>query len=403
MKLFMERSLKNNKMLENKNILLGVSGGIAAYKVLDLCSRLKKSGANLKIIMTESAIEFIKPLSFETMGQCEVYTDLFTGHHEKVHHIELGKWADVMLIAPASANTIAKMANGIADNFLLSTYLACDKDVIIAPAMNTNMLKSKPTQRNLESLKKDGVKIIKPEPGILACNTIGDGRLEEPIEIVDFLDDYFTEKDLIGKKIVITAGPTVEQIDFVRYISNNSSGKMGYNIANEARKRGAEVILISGPVNPMKINNIKRIAVKTNSEMKDAIEREFDNADALIMSAAPVDYRIENSSDKKIKKNGSSLNLELIENIDIIKYFGSIKKNQTIIGFAAETDDLIENAKSKLTRKNLDYIIANDLTKWGAGFDVDTNVASIISKDNIINLEIMPKSQLANKILDLLR
>ena len=390
-------------MLENKNILLGVSGGIAAYKVLDLCSRLKKRGVNLNIIMTESATEFIKPLSFETMGRCQVYTDLFIGHHEQVHHIELAKWADVMLIAPASANTIAKMANGIADNFLLSTYLACDKDVIIAPAMNTNMLKSKATQRNLETLNKDGVKIIKPEPGILACNTVGDGRLEEPSEIVDILEDYFTEKDLLGKKIVITAGPTVEQIDFVRYISNNSSGKMGYNIANEARKRGADVVLVSGPVNPIKINNIKRIQVKTNSEMKEAIEREFDNSDALIMSAAPVDYKVENASNKKIKKNGSSLNLELIENIDIIKYFGEIKKNQIIIGFAAETDDLLENAKSKLARKNLDYIIANDLTKWGAGFDVDTNVASIISKDSIINLDIMPKSQLANKILDLLR
>lgn len=390
-------------MLENKNILLGVSGGIAAYKVLDLCSRLKKSGANLKIIMTKSATEFINPLSFETMGKCQVYTDLFTGHHEKVHHIEVAKWADLMLIAPASANTIAKMANGIADNFLLSTYLACDKDVFIAPAMNTNMLKAKATQRNLKILKDDGVRIIKPEPGLLACNTIGDGRLEEPIEIIDYLEDYFTEKDLLGKKIIVTAGPTVEPIDFVRYISNNSSGKMGYNIANEARKRGAEVILISGPVKPIKVNGIKRIEIKTNADMKSAITREFDNADALIMSAAPVDYKVKKASDKKIKKNGSNLNLELVENIDIIQYFGSIKNKQTIIGFAAETDDLIANAKTKLEKKNLDYIIANDLTKWGAGFDVDTNVASIISKDAIDNLEIMPKSQLANKILDLLR
>ena len=390
-------------MLENKNILLGVSGGIAAYKVLDLCSRLKKSGANLKIIMTKSATEFINPLSFETMGKCQVYTDLFTGHHEKVHHIEVAKWADIMLIAPASANTIAKIANGIADNFLLSTYLACDKDVFIAPAMNTNMLKAKTTQRNLKILKDDGVRIIKPEPGLLACNTIGDGRLEEPIEIIDYLEDYFTEKDLLGKKIIVTAGPTVEPIDFVRYISNNSSGKMGYNIANEARKRGAEVILISGPVKPIKVNGIKRIEIKTNADMKSAIAREFDNADALIMSAAPVDYKVKKASDKKIKKNGSNLNLELVENIDIIQYFGSIKNKQTIIGFAAETDDLIANAKTKLEKKNSDYIIANDLTKWGAGFDVDTNVASIISKDAIDNLEIMPKSQLANKILDLLR
>ena len=201
----------------------------------------------------------------------------------------------------------------------------------------------------------------------------------------------------------MSAGPTVEPIDFVRYISNNSSGKMGYNIANEAKKRGAEVVLISGPVEPMKLNGVKRIEIRTNSEMKEAIAREFDNANALIMSAAPVDYKVEKVSDKKIKKTGDNLKLELIENVDIIKHFGSIKDKQVIIGFAAETDDLISNAKSKLARKNLDYIIANDLTKWGAGFDVDTNVASIISKDEIINLDIMPKSELANRILDLLR
>lgn len=390
-------------MIKNKNILLGVTGGIAAYKVLDLCSRLNKKGANLKIIMTKSACEFINPLSFETMGRCKVYTDLFEGHHEEVHHIELAKWADIMLIAPASANTIAKMANGIADNFLLSSYLAFDKKVIIAPAMNTNMLKAKATQRNLKTLLEDGVEIIKPEPGLLACNTIGDGRLEEPQEIINYLEDFFTPKDLSGKKIIVSAGPTVEPIDYVRYISNNSSGKMGYNIANEAKKRGAEVVLVSGPVEPISIKGIKRIEVKTNSDMKDAIDREFKDADALIMSAAPVDYKIEKASDKKIKKTGQNLNLELVENIDIIKHFGLKKEKQVIIGFAAETDDLITNAKSKLDRKNLDYIIANDLTKWGAGFDVDTNVASIISKNNITNLDIMPKSELANKILDLLR
>lgn len=399
----LKAKLQKNKMIKNKNILLGVSGGIAAYKVLELCSKLNKKGANLKIIMTKSACEFINPLSFETMGRCKVYKDLFEGHHEEVHHIELAKWADIMLIAPASANTIAKMANGIADNFLLSSYLAFDKKVIIAPAMNTNMLKAKATQRNLDILVEEGVEIIKPEPGLLACNTIGDGRLEEPEEIVDFLEDYFTTKDLLNKKIIVSAGPTVEPIDFVRYISNNSSGKMGYNIAKEAKKRGAEVVLVSGPVKPMEIKGVKRIEIKTNTEMKEVIEREFGDSDALIMSAAPVDYKVAKASDRKIKKTGENLDLELIENIDIIKHFGSIKNKQIIIGFAAETDDLIENAKSKLERKNLDYIIANDLTKWGAGFDVDTNVASIISKDEITNLDIMPKSELANRILDLLR
>ncbi|WP_297791542.1 bifunctional phosphopantothenoylcysteine decarboxylase/phosphopantothenate--cysteine ligase CoaBC [uncultured Anaerococcus sp.] len=390
-------------MLKGKNILLGITGGIASYKVLDLCSRLNKEGAILKIIMTTSACEFVRPLSFETMGKCRVFTDLFEGSHESVHHIDLPKWADVFLIAPASANTIGKMANGIADNFLLSSYLACDKDVIIAPSMNTNMLNNQATVKNIKTLLEHGVKVIEPEPGLLACNTVGDGRMEEPEKIVSYLDDYFTEKDLMGKKIIISAGPTVEPIDYVRYITNKSSGKMGYNIAREAKKRGAEVVLVSGPVKPMEIDGIKRIEVRTNSEMKDVIERYFDNSDALIMSAAPVDYKVENPSDRKIKKTGNSLKLNLIENDDIIKYFASKKTKQLIIGFAAETDDLIENAKTKLKNKNLDYIVANDLTKWGAGFDVDTNIASIVSKDKVRKLEIMPKEELANEILSLLR
>lgn len=390
-------------MIDGKNILIGVCGGIASYKILDLCSRLKKKNVNLKIIMTPSACEFVKPLSFETMGKCKVYTDLFEGSHESVHHIDLPKWADVFLIAPASANTIAKMANGIADNFLLSSYLACDKDVIIAPSMNTNMLKNKATSKNIETLVNYGVKVIKPEPGLLACNTVGDGRLEEPEKIVEYLEDYFTKKDLVGKKVIISAGPTLEPIDFVRYITNKSSGKMGYNIARAAKRRGAEVILVSGPVSPIEIDGIKRIEVRTNKEMQEAIERDFSDSDALIMSAAPVDYRVENPSDRKIKKNGNNLTLDLIENNDIIKHFANVKTNQKIIGFAAETDDLIENATTKLKSKNLDYIVANDLTKWGAGFNVDTNVASIISKDGIKKLDLMPKEDLANEILDLLR
>lgn len=390
-------------MIDGKNILIGVCGGIASYKILDLCSRLKKKNVNLMIIMTPSACEFVKPLSFETMGKCKVYTDLFEGSHESVHHIDLPKWADVFLIAPASANTIAKMANGIADNFLLSSYLACDKDVIIAPSMNTNMLKNKATSKNIETLVNYGVKVIKPEPGLLACNTVGDGRLEEPEKIVEYLEDYFTKKDLVGKKVIISAGPTVEPIDFVRYITNKSSGKMGYNIARAAKRRGAEVILVSGPVSPIEIDGIKRIEVRTNKEMQEAIERDFSDSDALIMSAAPVDYRVENPSDRKIKKNGNNLTLDLIENNDIIKHFANVKTNQKIIGFAAETDDLIENATTKLKSKNLDYIVANDLTKWGAGFNVDTNVASIISKDGIKKLDLMPKEDLANEILDLLR
>jgi len=390
-------------MIENKNILLGVSGGIACYKTLELCSRLVKKKVNLKVIMTESATEFVRPVTFETMAKGLVYSDMWEGHHEEVHHIELPKWADLMLIAPASASTIGKMANGIADNFLIASYLACQKEVIIAPSMNTQMLLNPVTQRNLQTLKEYGVKVIAPESGILACNTVGDGRMEEPENIVKYLEDYFTDKDLIGKKIIVSAGPTIEPIDYVRYITNHSSGKMGYNIANEAKKRGAEVTLVSGHVNPFKINGIDRIEVNTNEEMKNAIEEKFYDADALIMAAAPVDYRPSIVSDRKIKKSGKSINLEFIENLDILKYFGNKKTKQTIIGFAAETDDLISNANKKLNAKKADYIIANDLKKEGAGFNQDTNIASFISKDGVRNLDIMSKKDLANEILNLIR
>lgn len=389
-------------MIKGKNILLGVSGGIATYKVLDLCSRLKKEGANLKIIMTEGACKFVTPLSFETMGKCKVYSDMFEGHHDKVHHIELPKWADVFLIAPLTANTLAKMTYGIADNMLTASILACDKDIIVAPTMNTNMLNHPVTQKNLKTIEDRGVYIINPSSGMLACNTRGDGRMQEPVNIVKYLDYYFTKKDLNGKKIIVTAGPTVEKIDYVRYITNKSSGKMGYNIAYEAFKRGADVKLISGPVSPFEVDCVDKVNVNTNKELKDAIDKEFDDADALIMAAAPTDYKVEKPSDIKIKKDGNNLNLELIENIDILKYFGDKKNQQTLIGFAAETDDLINNAQKKLESKKVDYIIANDLKKKGAGFDVDTNIASILSHKSIEKLNMMTKRELANKILDLL-
>lgn len=389
-------------MIKGKNILLGVTGGIASYKVVELCSRLIKAGANLKIVMTEAATKFVTPLTFETMGKCEVYTDIFAGHHDQVYHIELAKWADLMVIAPLSANTLAKMTYGLADNFLTASLLAYDKDVIVAPSMNTNMYNNPVTQKNLLTIVNRGVKVIEPSSGMLACNTVGAGRMEEPENIVKFIEDYFTKKDLKGKKIIVTAGPTIEPIDYVRYITNRSSGKMGYNIANEAKKRGAEVVLISGDVNPFEIPHIKKVNIKTNEDLKNAIEEDFDDSDALIMSAAPTDYKVKNVSDKKIKKTGENLNLELIENIDILKTVSAKKKDQVIIGFAAETDDLIKNAKKKLDSKNADYIIANDLKKEGAGFNVDTNIASIIGKDGVTELGIMTKAELANKILDLL-
>ncbi|MDD7306310.1 MAG: bifunctional phosphopantothenoylcysteine decarboxylase/phosphopantothenate--cysteine ligase CoaBC [Peptoniphilaceae bacterium] len=390
-------------MIDGKNILLGVTGGIASYKVVDLCSRLVKEGANLKIIMTKAATKFVSPLTFETMGRCKVYTDIFEGHHDHVYHVDLAKWADLFLIAPLSANTLAKITYGIADNFLTACLLAYDKDLIVAPAMNSNMYTNVATQKNLLTLVNRGVKIIEPSEGLLACNVIGPGRMEEPENIVKYIEDYFTEKDLLNKKVIVTAGPTIEPIDYVRYITNHSSGKMGYHIANEAKKRGAEVILISGPVEPFKISGIKKVDIKTNLDLQKEIDKEFTDSDALIMAAAPTDYKVKDVADKKIKKSGQNLSLDLIENIDILKYISSKKDKQIVIGFAAETENLIKNAQKKLNEKKVDYIIANNLKMEGAGFNVDTNIASLVSKDGVEHLEKMTKKELANKILDLIK
>ncbi|WP_099203055.1 bifunctional phosphopantothenoylcysteine decarboxylase/phosphopantothenate--cysteine ligase CoaBC [Miniphocaeibacter massiliensis] len=391
-------------MMSKKRILLCVTAGIAIYKVVDLVSRLIKREYELEIIMTESATKLISPLVFETMGKCKVHTDMFhLGHHEEVEHIELAKRADLCLIAPATANTVAKITYGIADNLLTSTVLAYNRDLMIALAMNTNMLNNKATVENIEKLKQRGVQFINPEVGVLACNTIGDGRLAEPEEIARKIDEYFIEKDLKGKKIIVTAGPTTERIDPVRYITNDSSGKMGYAIAENAKKRGAEVILISGPSSIEVPKEVESIFVNTNNELKQAIEKNFNWTDCLIMAAAPCDFKVKEVSGSKIKKTGSNLILELKENEDILAYFGNKKNNKLLIGFAAETDSLIENAKSKLKRKNLDYIIANDITKPDAGFNVDTNRVKIISKNKIVDLPLMLKREVANNILDLIK
>ena len=390
--------------LKNKKILLGVTGGISIYKVCDLVSRLIKKGAILEILMTEAATKLVSPLVFETMGRCKVYTDMFhEGHHEEVEHIELPKRADAFLIAPASGNTMAKIAHGIADNLLTSAALAYDRDIIFAVAMNTNMLNNLSTQDNIKILKDRKHKFIESNVGILACNTIGDGRLAEPVEIVEYMEDYFTKKDLIGKKILVTAGPTRERIDPVRYLSNDSSGKMGYSIAKAAKARGASVTLITGPVKLDKPNGIDIEEIESTEDMFNTVGKYFDNTDALIMAAAPSDYRAKNINSNKIKKEDTDkFEIDFIENKDIVKYFGNNKNKQIVIGFAAETTNLIDNAKSKLKRKNLDYIVANDVTKKGAGFNVDTNIVSIISKDEIVDYPIMDKTEIADKILDLL-
>lgn len=389
--------------MSKKRILICVTAGIAIYKVVDVVSKLVKKGYELEIIMTEAATKLISPLVFETMGNCLVHTDMFhKGHHYEVEHIEIAKRADLCLVAPATANTIAKLANGIADNLLTSTLLAYTKDTFVAVAMNTNMLNNVATVDNINKLKNRGFKFINSKVGFLACNTYGDGRLAEPVEIVEEIDRYFIKKDLVGKKIIVTAGPTIERIDPVRYITNDSSGKMGYSIAEMAYNRGAEVVLISGPSKLNISDGINKIDIITNNELKNSIEKEFSNSDVLIMAAAPCDFRVKEQSKEKIKRKKESFNLELLPNEDILSHFGKIKENRLIIGFAAESNDLIENSKRKLENKNLDYIIANNISEKDAGFNVDTNKVKIVSKEEIIDIPLMLKSEVANKILDLI-
>ncbi|TFZ39569.1 bifunctional phosphopantothenoylcysteine decarboxylase/phosphopantothenate--cysteine ligase CoaBC [Soehngenia longivitae] len=392
-------------MLDNKNIIVGVTGGIAIYKTLDLISKLKKENANIEVIVTKAATEFITPLTFQTMSQNKVHFDMFGLVNEmEIEHISLAKKADVILVAPATANTLGKIANGIADNLLTTVIMATNKKVVFAPAMNTQMYKNPIVQNNIIKLKELGYEFINPGEGRLACGDEGTGKMAEPIQIIEYLKNLFTEKDLIGKKIIVTAGPTQEAIDPVRYITNRSSGKMGYAIAKEASRRGADVILIAGPTDLEVPDGVKFERIITTQEMLEKINLYFDDADVLVKAAAPSDYKPTHFSDKKIKKETGidKLEIDFEKNPDIAAYFGARKKNnQLIVGFAAETDDLYENATKKIQSKNLDFIVANDVTMEGAGFEVDTNIVSIIYKDGTIeNLPIMEKSELAKIIID---
>ncbi len=392
-------------MLKDKNIVLGVTGGIAAYKVVDLVSRLKKQNANVDVIMTEGATKFVAPLTFQTLSSNPVYVDMFgEPKNYDVEHISLAERADLFVIAPATANIIGKIANGIADNLLTTTVMATKAKVILAPAMNTNMYLNPIVQKNISYLEQLGYEFIEPGTGMLACRTYGPGRMAEPIDILQYIVDSFYEKDLEGRKIVVTAGPTIEAIDPVRYITNHSSGKMGYSIASEAQKRGAKTVLISGPTSIEPPKNVELIKVNTTEEMFNAVKKNFENCDALIKSAAPSDYRPEKTSSTKIKKKADSndeLNIKFVRNPDIAAHFGKIKQEQIIVGFAAETDNLLEYAGKKLADKNFDFIVANDVSKEGAGFKSDTNIVTIIEKGgNIKEYPKMDKSQVAKVIVD---
>ena len=391
-------------MLKDKTVVIGVSGGIAVYKTLDVVSRLRKLGVNVNVIMTKSATEFVTPLSFQSLSQNYVVCDMFEDPKTwDVEHISLAKRADVFLIAPATANVIGKIANGIADDMLTTTVMATKAKVLIAPAMNTNMYENPILQRNINTLKELGYNFVEPESGRLACGDTGKGKLASPETIVDEVVKLLSKgQDLKGKSIIVTAGPTVESIDPMRYITNRSTGKMGYSIAKEAIERGADVTLITGPTNLTPPQNLKKLVkIESAKDMYEAVLENLDENDVVIKSAAVADYKPKNYSNKKIIKSDDDLVIELDRNKDIAQEIGKIKNNKILVGFAAETNDLIENASLKIKKKNIDFIVANDLTKEGAGFGVDTNIVKIIDKEgNITEYPKMKKEEVANIILD---
>ena len=393
-------------MKDKKCVVVGVSGGVAVYKALDVISRLRKKDVEVHVIMTKSATEFVTPLSFQSLSQNMVITDMFAEPKAwEIQHISLAKKADLMLIVPATANIIGKVANGIADDMLSTTIMATKAPVVFCPAMNTNMYENPIVQRNISLLKELGYQFIEPASGRLACGDEGKGKLQDT-EIIaeETLSRLHSTKDLLGKKVVVTAGPTIVPIDPVRILTNRSSGKMGYSIAEEARDRGAEVVLISGPTSLRKPNGIKVIDIKTNEDMFNAIKNEFKDADIVIKSAAVADYKAKNYSNEKIKKTGDDLNLIFERDRDILKTLGDMKENQTLVGFAAESSNLKENAKGKLDRKNLDYIVANDISKSETGFASDENKVTIISKSGEeVSLEKMSKREVAKNIFDIIK
>ncbi|MFZ5966312.1 MAG: bifunctional phosphopantothenoylcysteine decarboxylase/phosphopantothenate--cysteine ligase CoaBC [Bacillota bacterium] len=390
-------------MFTNKTVVLGVTGGIAVYKAADIVSRLKKLSINVHVIMTESAQEFVAPMTFQSLSQNYVITDMFEEPKTwDVEHIALAQKADLFLIAPATANIIGKLANGIADDMLSTTVMATKAPILIAPAMNTNMYENPIVQANIEKLRNCGCQFIEPAVGRLACGDYGKGKLAEPETIVEeTVRLLHTDKDLIGLKMIVTAGPTREAIDPVRYITNHSSGKMGYAIAEKAALRGAEVVLISGPTNLPTPTNVKRIDIVSAQDMYQAVTDYYPWCNVLVKSAAVADYRPSIVADNKIKKGDGDFAIQLTRNHDILYELSKVKADQKIhVGFAAETQNLIENAKNKIHKKKLDFIVANDLTADGAGFKSDTNIVTIIDKeDHIEHYEKMSKKELADVIL----
>ncbi|RKS50759.1 phosphopantothenoylcysteine decarboxylase/phosphopantothenate--cysteine ligase [Gillisia mitskevichiae] len=391
-------------VLEGKKILLGITAGIAAYKTASLVRLFIKAGAQVKVVMTPSAKDFITPLTLSTLSKNEVISNFTSDEDENAtwnNHVELGLWADFMLIAPATANTLSKMASGSSDNILLATYLSAKCPVYFAPAMDLDMYLHPSTRTSLETLQSYKNIIIPAESGELASGLVGEGRMAEPENIVSFLEkDLLSQLPLRNKKVLITAGPTYEAIDPVRFIGNHSSGKMGFELAKEAAKLGAQVILITGPTHlQLESSGIQVVRVTSAQDMYEAAHTYFTQQDIVIAAAAVSDYKPKEVVDQKIKKKESNLNIELIPTQDILASLGEIKEHQKLIGFALETNNEVENAKSKLERKNLDFIVLNSLQDKGAGFKKDTNKISIISKTEIKSFELKSKTEVAQDIL----
>lgn len=392
-------------MKNKKTVVIGVTGGIAVYKALDVISRLRKENVCVHVIMTKSAVEFVTPLSFQSMSQNIVIHDMFDEPKAwELQHISLAKKADLFVVVPATANIIGKVANGIADNMLTTTIMATKAPVIFAPAMNVNMYNNPILQDNIQKLKAFGYDFIKPTSGRLACGDIGEGKLAPTEDIFEkIMSDLYPIKDMKGTKVLVTAGPTIAPIDPVRFITNRSTGKMGYAIAREARDRGAVVTLISGPSSEKIPFGVSVIKVNTNEEMRAAVISNFENSDIVIKAAAVSDFKPKVYCSSKIKKGENGLNLEFVRDNDILKELGLIKKSQILVGFAAESNDLLQNAQSKLLKKNLDYIIANDITGTDIGFGTEDNKVVILSKDNSpITIDKMPKKEVARELFDLI-
>lgn len=390
-------------MLKGKNIVLAVTGSIAAYKIANLASMLKKLHANITVLMTQNATNFINPITFETLTENKCLIDTFDRNFQySVEHVSLAKSADVVLIAPASANVIGKIANGIADDMLTTTVMACTCKKIVAPAMNTHMYENPIVQDNIKKLQHYGMEVITPDTGYLACGDVGAGKMPSEQVLLEYiLKEVAHEKDMVGTKVLVTAGPTMEKIDPVRYITNHSTGKMGYAIAKHCMQRGAQVTLVTGKTETPKPPFVDIVEIQSAQEMFEAVKQRSQEQDIIIKAAAVADYRPAYAADEKMKKKDGELSIALERTVDILQYLGDNRKDgQFLCGFSMETQNMLENSRAKLEKKHVDMIVANNLKQDGAGFGTDTNIVTLITEDAVQELPVMSKAQVAEHLID---